>query len=107
MIVIVLERVPASVRGELSRWMLELHTGVFVGRFSAMVRDTLWAYVCRELRDGAGLLVYHSYNDQGFVVQDSGLTQRIHQDAEGFTLVRIPSERAKETSGGISKEESH
>jgi len=29
MTVIILERVPVGVRGELTRWMLEIHTGCF------------------------------------------------------------------------------
>ena len=37
------ERVPQSLRGELTRWLLELKAGVFVGRVSAMVRERLWA----------------------------------------------------------------
>jgi len=39
MTVIILERVPVGVRGELTRWMLEIHTGVFVGTLSARVRS--------------------------------------------------------------------
>lgn len=93
MTVIILERVPASVRGELTRWMLELHTGVFVGRISALVRDTLWAQICRELNEGAGILVYNSNTEQGYAVQDCGMTQRIIEEREGLTLVRIPKER--------------
>ena len=42
MVVLVLERVPASLRGELSRWMLEARAGVFIGDVTAMVRDKLW-----------------------------------------------------------------
>jgi CRISPR-associated protein Cas2 len=60
MTVIILERVPVSVRGELSRWMLEIHAGCFVGSLSATVRDLLWEQVCDQMRDGAGFLVYHT-----------------------------------------------
>ena len=35
MTVLILERVPATLRGELSRWMIEPRTGVFVGKVSA------------------------------------------------------------------------
>ncbi len=45
MVVIILESVPTSVRGELTRWLLELHAGVFVGNISAMVRDKLWEMI--------------------------------------------------------------
>ena len=58
MVVMVLERVPVSVRGELSRWMLELRAGVFVGTLSAMVRERLWQLTCEKMAGGAGLLVY-------------------------------------------------
>jgi len=91
MTVIVLERVPVSVRGELTRWMLEIHAGVFVGRLSAMVRDVLWQYICEQLRDGAGILVYHTNNEQGFAVRSYGQTDRQLVSIEGLTLVKIPS----------------
>lgn len=42
MVVIVLEKVPRGLRGELTRWLVELDTGVFVGQLSATVRDLLW-----------------------------------------------------------------
>jgi CRISPR-associated protein Cas2 len=46
MVVIILEKVPVRLRGELTRWLLELKAGVFVGKVSAMVRDKLWQRVC-------------------------------------------------------------
>lgn len=91
MTVIVLERVPVSVRGELTRWMLEIHSGVFVGRLSAMVRDLLWEQVCDQLRDGAGFLVYHTNNEQGFALRSCGPTDRRLIEVEGLFLVKIPS----------------
>ncbi len=42
MVVMLLEKVPTTVRGELTRWLLELRAGVFVGNISALVRDKLW-----------------------------------------------------------------
>ena len=44
--VMLLERVSPGLRGELTRWLLELKAGVFVGRVSAMVRERLWATAC-------------------------------------------------------------
>jgi len=91
MTVMVLERVPVSVRGELTRWMLEIHAGVFVGRLSAMVRDLLWQQVCDQMRDGAGLLVYQTNNEQGFALRSCGATNRKLIEVEGLFLVCIPS----------------
>lgn len=91
MVVIVLERVPTGVRGELTRWMIELHAGVFVGNVSALVRDKLWEHVCSKMKDGAGLLVHSTDNEQGFAIRYSGTTNRTVEDFEGLTLVRLPS----------------
>lgn len=89
--VIILERVPVSLRGELTRWMLEVHTGVFVGRLSAMVRDTLWEYVCDQMHEGAGMLIYQTNNEQGYAMRSCGATHRKLVHVEGLTLVIIPA----------------
>ena len=91
MTVMVLERVPVGLRGELTRWMLEIHAGVFVGKLSAIVRDLLWEQVCGQMREGAGLLVYQTNNEQGFALRSCGATDRRLVQAEGLFLVRIPS----------------
>ena len=59
MVVMLLEKVPTSVRGELTRWLLELRPGVFVGNISALVRDKLWDMLCKKLREGNALLRVH------------------------------------------------
>ena len=89
MVVVILEKVPASVRGELTRWMLELRTGVFVGDLSAMVRDTLWKMICRKVRNGAGMLVHSAANEQGFEMHVYGDTSRAVEDFEGLKFIRV------------------
>lgn len=89
MTVIVLERVPTSLRGELTRWLLELRAGVFVGKVSALVREKLWEQVCAGMHGGAGTLVYSSDAEQGFTMRFWGETGRIIVDFEGLALVQI------------------
>ena len=75
MIVMVLERVTPSLRGELTRWLIQPKTGVFVGRVSARVRDLLWEKIASAKkgrgrlahlpgRDGTGLLHPHRRPNQ-------------------------------------------
>lgn len=90
MTIFILERVPVGLRGELTRWMLEPRTGVFVGRVSALVRDTLWEYVCEQMRGGAGLMVYQTNTEQGYAMRSFGDTSRRLAVFEGLTLVTIP-----------------
>lgn len=89
MVVIILEKVPISVRGELSRWMLELKTGVFVGNLSAMVRDNLWKMICDKVRGGACILVHRAATEQGFSIKFFGDTSRELVDFEGLKLIRV------------------
>jgi CRISPR-associated protein Cas2 len=90
MVVIMLEKVPSSVRGELTRWMLELRPGVFVGNISALVRDKLWEVICLKLRGGAACLLHSADTEQGFTIRSSGDSSRIIQDFDGLLLTRIP-----------------
>jgi|SRR5579871_14696 len=93
MVILILERVPASLRGELSRWMIEPRTGVFVGKVSGMVRDRLWEKACKGVRGGAGMLIYSSQTEQGYTVRTHGETSRSLVDMEGLTLVCIPNRK--------------
>jgi len=90
-VVIILEKVPAGLRGELSRWMLEPKTGVFVARVSAMVRDKLWEFTCRSSAGGGCIMVHTTNNEQGFALRQFGPTTRILEDFEGLTLIRLPN----------------
>ncbi len=85
---LVLERVPAALRGEITRWLLELKTGVFVGRPSAMVCDKLWDLVCEKTRHGGAWLVVHANNEQGFLIRMHGNTKKAVIDIEGLLLIR-------------------
>lgn len=90
MIVVVLEKVPVGLRGELSRWLLELRTGVFVGTVSAAVRDRLWEKVAKSKRKGAAMLIYATKTEQGFSIRSSGEMSRTAEDFDGLFLMRTP-----------------
>ncbi len=91
MVVMVLETVPPSVRGELTRWLIEPHPGVFVGHVSAMVRDKLWEKCCKHLKKGGGALQIWSTNtEQKFQMRAFGMTKREIVNYEGLQLIRIP-----------------
>ena len=90
MLLMVLERVPRSLRGELSRWLIEPHTGVFVGSVSAMVRDRLWDKCRKRLRSGGMTQIWSTNTEQGYDIRMWGITQREVVDFEGLRLIRIP-----------------
>src|SRR5574344_1445031 len=90
MIVITLTDCPISLRGDLTKWLLEINTGVFVGKVSARVRDNLWKRVVQNVKNGKATLVYSANNEQR-------MDFRIHHsmneiiDFDGLKLVMKPS----------------
>jgi CRISPR-associated protein Cas2 len=92
MVVMVLESVPGSLRGELTRWLIEPHTGVFVGHVNAMVRDRLWKK-CREAKRAGGVIqAWSSNTEQRFEIRMTGTTRRDVIDFDGLRLIRIPAD---------------
>lgn len=96
MTVLVMDRVAESVRGELTRWFLELKPGVFVGTVNARVRTLLWDRICKEKVETGAVLVYRANNEQGFEMHISGEPKREVVDLEGIQLVRVKNTEAKE-----------
>ena len=90
MVVMVLEKVPSSLRGELTRWLVEVKSGVYVGHLSARVRDKLWLKCCHAKETGGVTQVWSTNNEQRFEIRMFGDTQREIVDFEGLKLIRIP-----------------
>jgi CRISPR-associated protein Cas2 len=90
MMVIILEKVPQALRGELSRWLLEPYPGVFIGHVSGMVRDQLWEKCQKNKRAGGALQIWKTNNEQRFQMRSNGKTSRTIVEMEGLQLVRIP-----------------
>jgi CRISPR-associated protein Cas2 len=65
MMVLVLTACPVGLRGDLTKWLMEISPGVFVGRPSARVRDQLWLRTIDLCKDGRAILVHSAANEQG------------------------------------------
>ena len=101
MLVMILESVPPALRGELTSWLIEPHTGVFVGHVSAMVREKLWDKCLFAKLDGGIIQIWSTNTEQRFEMRMVGHTQRQLRDYDGLQLVCIPHEATKRL--GIDK----
>ena len=90
MVVMILEKVPVSLRGALTRWLIEPHTGVFVGHVSALVRDQLWEKCCTSKHVGGVVQIWSTNNEQHFAIRMSGDTTRAVEMNEGLQLILEP-----------------
>lgn len=90
MTVLVLANCPSGLRGFLTRWLMEISPGVFIGGPSARIRQVLWDEVREYAGNGRALLAYSTNNEQGFTFETFD-----HKwspiDHEGLTLIHRPS----------------
>lgn len=91
MIVITMSNCPLKLRGDLSRWLIEIDTGVFVGNINTRVRELVWERVCQNIKNGRATMVFGTNGEQK-------LDFRIHNtnwepvDYDGITLIRRNNE---------------
>jgi CRISPR-associated protein Cas2 len=90
MIVITMTDCPIGLRGDLTKWLLEVSPGVFVGQVSARVRDHIWKRIKEITKKGRVTMVFSTNNEQR-------LDFRIHNstwepiDFDGIKLMLRPS----------------
>lgn len=94
MIVIAVDRTTEAVRGELTRWFLELKPGVFVGQVSARIRDLLWERICEDKIETGAVMAYSAATEQGFQMRIAGHPKRTVIDLEGVQLIRVENDSA-------------
>jgi CRISPR-associated protein Cas2 len=84
--VIVLIAAPEGLRGHLTRWMVEVNAGVFVGNPSRRIRDRLWEVLATRIGDGQAVLVEPAPNEQGWAVRTAGRDRWTPTDFDGLLL---------------------
>lgn len=106
MIIVTMTDCPVGLRGDLTKWLLEINPGVFVGQVSARVREKLWERIIETTKGGRVTMVFNTNNEQR-------LDFRVHNstwepiDFDGIKLMLRPSpfriRRLQESRLGFSK----
>ena len=89
MLVMVLEAVPPSLRGELSRWLTPVCVGVYVGKVSTLVRDKLWERAVAKAGTGRIIQAWNQSGEPGYGLRAHGLTNSTLVDLEGLPMVAV------------------
>lgn len=92
MTVITVTNAPASLRGDLTKWMQEIAVGVYIGNFNARIRDNLWQRVIESVGKGQATISYAYRNEIGYQF-DTYRTQRENVNYDGIPLVLLPLEQ--------------
>jgi len=91
--VITLKRSTPSLRGDLTKWMQEIATGVYIGNFNTRVREKLWSRVIETVGDGEATMSFAYRNEIGYQFVTWN-TRRENIDCDGIPLVLLPVEQA-------------
>lgn len=88
--VITVKNAPMSLRGDLSKWMQEIATGVYVGNFNTKVREKIWLRVNETIGNGEATLSYYCRNEIGYNFDTKNTTQQVINH-EGIPFVFLPN----------------
>lgn len=96
MMVIVLENAPPRLRGRMAIWLLEIRAGVYLGEYSAKVREYIWSQVEVGIEQGNAVIAWATPNEAGFDFLTLGSNRRIPVDIDGCKLVSFLPEAGHE-----------
>ena len=66
MVIVTLTKCPPKLRGDLSKWFIEINTGVYCGNVNQRIREAVWQRICENIGDGKATMVFSTNNEQGF-----------------------------------------
>ena len=89
MVVLVIDNGSEKLRGELTRWLMEVKPGVLVGNISAMVREKLWDKVNQDSERRGAVLLYSMNTEQGVAMKMCGEPKRQIVDFDGIQLIEV------------------
>lgn len=104
MVVMTMNSCPPKLRGDLTKWLFEIHTGVYVGQVNAKVREMLWSRVCQNIKDGQAVMVYSFANEQHLEFRTHNTAWTI-RDFDGIKLMmrpRLPEQTDEVLQKGFS-----
>lgn len=102
MIVVVLTVFPPKLRGHLTRWLMEISPGVYVGKVTARVRELLWNQILENIGVGRAIMVYLADNEQGMSFKVCGQEWQ-PVDFDGLELIMRPNTNQKQRKNEAKK----
>lgn len=93
MVVYHLELAPQRLRGMISRFCLEVRSGLFVGRLDTRMRDLLWTKIEQlATRRTRAVMIWREPTEQGYSFRTYGKGRREPVIVDGIWLVAVEPE---------------
>ncbi len=84
--VVVLIAAPPGLRGHLTRWMIEIAPGVYVGNPTARIRDRIWPVLAERIGNGQAIMIEPANNEQRWTFRTAGRERWQPVDYDGLIL---------------------
>ena len=94
MVVITIDNAAESTRGILTRWLIEIKPGVFIGNVSKRVRSYLWNDIIESRMEQHAIMAYSYPCEQGYMLQTYGDPFRHVCELDGLQLIGNYTDRA-------------
>lgn len=88
--VVVLTAAAPGLRGYLTRWMVEVAPGVFVGGPGRRIRDAMWNVLSARIGEGQAVMIEPAASEQRWAVRTAGTDRRYPVDLDGLILMAKP-----------------
>ena len=95
MILVVTENAPASLRGRLALWLVEVRAGVYVGSYGERVRDMLRQTIEAGIGGGNAVIAWAARTEAGYDLWSVGPNMRRPIDLDGLKLVEYVDQAAE------------
>lgn len=85
MIMVYVSKCPEKLRGDLTKWLYPVGTGIYVGSVNARVREYIWSRALEYVSAGSVVMVYDCKTEAGIEIRSHG-TGFTAKDYDGLAL---------------------
>lgn len=102
MIMIHISKCPNRLRGDLTKWLYRIGSGLYVGDVNARIREYLWSRIVDNVENGSAIMAYDSDTESGLAIRLHG-TGFSMRDYDGlpvpFIKSRLDSDESIDSTG--------
>lgn len=89
MVIFILILGPESTKGVLSRYLMEISSGVFIGNIKANIREELWDFARDNMGKGSLIMAYSDNSIMGHQIRTQNINRRSIKSLDGVDLIYI------------------
>lgn len=103
MIMVYVSKCPNRLRGDLTKWLYCVGSGLYVGDVNARIREYLWSRVVDDIENGSAIMAYDANTESGLEVRLHG-TELSMRDYDGLLVPFVRKRPDSDEDAELSNE---